>query len=378
MAPALATQSTATTAPARSLATAFDPRRNSFNFLRLLLALVVLVSHSWFLGGYGDERIWHVSTPGTLAVYGFFAISGFLITASAERSSTGAYLRKRVLRIYPGFWVALAVTAFVIAPAGVLLAGGDPACGTACWLTGPDSAIGYIWRNASLVMAQNGIAGTPEGVRVAGVWNGSMWTLAFEFGCYLMVLVLARAGALRRPRLILGITAASWLALAVATCVPALADTITVFAHPVLTPALVLVPVFLTGSCVWLWRDRLPDSGALAAAALAAFAAVQFLPVGGTVPAYSLTTGSMAAPLLVYPLLWVGLHLPFESVGRRHDYSYGVYLYAFPIQQALRLAGAGALGFAGYTAVVVGFTLACAIASWHLVESRAMRLAHRP
>lgn len=373
----MSTASTAGRVVRPSLATAFDSRRNSLNFLRLVLALVVLISHAYFLGGFGDENIAHVSTPGTLAVYGFFAMSGFLVTASAARSGTADYLRKRILRIYPGFWAALAVTAAVIAPLAVRFQERPSRAVAAGWLTGPDSAPGYVLRNATLAITQRGIAGTPADVRVAGIWNGSLWTLAFEFGCYLLVLALARAGALQRPRLMAALAGAAWGALLIATSVPALHATITVFRHPVLTPALVLVPIFLAGACLWVWRERLPDSGGLAGACLAGYVLAQFLPVGAAVPAYTLTTGSLAAPLLAYPLLWAGMHLPFTRVGRRNDYSYGVYLYAFPVEQGLLLVGAGGLGLCGYTMLVLAVTAACAAFSWHVVEKPALRLARR-
>ena len=78
----MSTASTAGRVVRPSLATAFDSRRNSLNFLRLVLALVVLISHAYFLGGFGDENIAHVSTPGTLAVYGFFAMSGLAFSSA--------------------------------------------------------------------------------------------------------------------------------------------------------------------------------------------------------------------------------------------------------------------------------------------------------
>ena len=90
----------------QTLATAFDPRHNSLNALRLALATLVIVSHAWPIGGFGnDPHIGDLSFGGW-AVAGFFAISGFLITSSRLRSSFSAYLWRRMLRIFPGLWVA--------------------------------------------------------------------------------------------------------------------------------------------------------------------------------------------------------------------------------------------------------------------------------
>ena len=95
----------------------FDPARNSLNFIRLVLAVTVVISHSLSLGGQRlvitAEDVLN-SSPGLIAVFGFFGISGFLIARSAERNHFGRYLWQRFLRIFPGYWVCLLVTGFVI------------------------------------------------------------------------------------------------------------------------------------------------------------------------------------------------------------------------------------------------------------------------
>src|ERR671927_618625 len=88
-----------------SLSRRLDPRANSLNFLRLLLALTVIVSHAWPLGGLGKEPLLDGRSPGGYAVYGFFALSGYLITGSRLNSRLGDFLKRRVLRLYPAFLV---------------------------------------------------------------------------------------------------------------------------------------------------------------------------------------------------------------------------------------------------------------------------------
>ncbi len=95
-----------------SLGDALDPGHNSLNFLRLVLASTVLLSHAWSFGWFGAEPTVHETTFATIAVYGFFGISGYLIAGSALRNRPGRYLWQRCLRILPGYWVALIVTAF--------------------------------------------------------------------------------------------------------------------------------------------------------------------------------------------------------------------------------------------------------------------------
>jgi peptidoglycan/LPS O-acetylase OafA/YrhL len=360
----------------RSLGEAFDPRANSLNFLRLAFAAVVLVDHAHFLGGFGETSVAGKTTPGTLAVYGFFAISGFLIAGSAARLGFGTYLTRRFLRIFPAFWVVLLVTALAIAPIAVWAAD-DGDCRGACLLTGPDGGLRYITVNASLWIFQPDIASTPVGVELPAVWNGSLWTLAFEFGAYLILAGLAVLGILRHRAAVAVLTFVCWAALALVTVDPAINAAVTFFNQPVAAPAIILLPIFLVGSCLWLYRDRVPDSAALAIASTAAAVVVLLAPIGPERPQFLVTSAGLAAPLLVYPVLWLGIHLPLRRIGRRNDYSYGVYLYAFPVTQALAMIGAATLGWWPFLAMVVAGTAVFAAGSWHLVESPAMRASRR-
>ena len=85
---------------------------------------------------------------------------------------------------------------------------------------------------------------------------------------------------------------------------------------------------------------------------------------------------SVMAPVLAYPLLWLGIHLssPFQRVGARNDYSYGVYIYGWPVQQLLGIWGVQHWGYVAFTLAGMTGALACAVISWHLVEKRALSL----
>jgi peptidoglycan/LPS O-acetylase OafA/YrhL len=90
----------------------FDPKNNSIGFLRLILAIAVVYSHSFALGGYGLDFIKNIThrqySIGSFAVDGFFACSGYLITASYLRSqSFTVFLWHRFLRLMPGYWVVI-------------------------------------------------------------------------------------------------------------------------------------------------------------------------------------------------------------------------------------------------------------------------------
>ena len=111
---------------ARTLGCALGSGRNSLNALRLVFAGAVIISHSWWLGGYGPEPALYGIKLGTAGVMGFFhAVSGYLITVSAERSDTALeYAAARLTRIYPALAVAALTVAFVAAPVGALLTHG--------------------------------------------------------------------------------------------------------------------------------------------------------------------------------------------------------------------------------------------------------------
>jgi peptidoglycan/LPS O-acetylase OafA/YrhL len=108
-------------APCPTVADAFDPKRNAFAFLRMVLALLVIVCHCFALGGVGTDPLARITegqhSLGETAVAIFFLLSGFLITRSGLRSrSVARFLWHRFLRIFPGYWVCLAVTAFLFSP----------------------------------------------------------------------------------------------------------------------------------------------------------------------------------------------------------------------------------------------------------------------
>src|SRR3954447_2812800 len=111
-------------APGKSSPTfgeAFDPKRNAFAFLRMVLAFLVIVSHCFVLGGFGADPISRITDGGNslgeIAVAVFFILSGFLITRSGLGSrSAGRFLWHRFVRIFPGYWVCLLVSAFLFSP----------------------------------------------------------------------------------------------------------------------------------------------------------------------------------------------------------------------------------------------------------------------
>jgi peptidoglycan/LPS O-acetylase OafA/YrhL len=260
--------------PRGTIGAVFSDQHNSLNFLRLVLALAVMVSHAIVLGGFGDEGILHHTTLGSVAVYGFFGLSGFLIAGSATRNRVGRYVWQRFLRIFPGFWVCLIVTAFLFGVIGWNL--GLHHCDLSCYVGSRRGPFQYVVNNFFLRMNQYGIAGTPRGVPSPGAWDGSLWTLLYEFLCYLLLAGLALVGLLRlrRRHLVAGLACGVWLLeAAVATRV------VSPHLHSDTISMLTFTPIFLAGSVLCLYRDKVPDAGVLALACVLLFISSLWLPL---------------------------------------------------------------------------------------------------
>jgi peptidoglycan/LPS O-acetylase OafA/YrhL len=348
-----------------SIGQRFDPRRNSLNFLRLMFALLVLVGHAATLGGY-SWQLWLIHSPlEDIAVNGFFAISGYLITASALRSNTVRYLWQRVLRIFPGYWVCLVTVAFGFGIVGWL----HDHANLSGYFGGPNGAVQYVLGNADLQIAHYPINGSPAHVPYQGGWNGSIWTLQWEFRCYLIVGALALVRLLRRRPLVIALLLVAWALEALQLASPThfgplrMSGVLVHLSHHF--NELRFVPIFLAGALVYLYKDKLPDSTVLLAAFLA------FFVVGCAV---SRNGGDFVGPLLAYPCIWAGAHLPFERVGAKNDLSYGIYIYAWPITQLLAVWGVNRWGPVPYVALILVATFAFATASWTLVEKQVLKM----
>jgi peptidoglycan/LPS O-acetylase OafA/YrhL len=334
----------------------FDPRRNSFDLLRLSFALLVACSHGISVHRGGQPYL-GLSTIGDFGLDGFFILSGFLVTRSwFGLRSFPRFAWHRFLRIMPGFWVCLLVIGLVVAPLAAVLQGMSPTVA----FTGEPSALRYVLSNAGLLIVQYDIAGiladTPRGVS----FNGALWTLAFEAFCYAVVGALGAAGLLyRRPVLVPA-------ALGVLLVLTAMQEA----GLPVLINdrLLRLLLVFLIGATAYLYAHRIPVHAGIAAACAALFVASLALfddyRVLGAVP-------------LAYLFFWFGVSFPWPW-SMRADLSYGLYIYHWPMLQLAGLTPLRGLPTAAFIAVVLAIAVVPAAASWYLVEKPALRHKHSP
>ncbi|MDG6108751.1 acyltransferase [Dactylosporangium aurantiacum] len=361
---------------------AFEERDNGFGAIRLMLAVSVVVAHATSLG-FGWEDLGHSAfrgqtNVGTLAVFGFFVLSGLLITRSARRTSPGRFAWHRAVRILPGLWVCLLVTAFVAAP---LVAYREHGNLDGFW-DGPRGPVQYVWHNWFVGVRQYGIhdllvQSTPWGRQTSSsVFNGALWSLVYEVLCYAATGLLAVTGLLHRRRRLVLAAAVVLFGVIVTDQVRhrELAGPPASHHGEIRLPLLGAVYpqwmvylgfLFLAGALVELYADRLPLRGWAGAVAVVLLAT-------------SLLAGGffvVGFPALVYALVWAGARMPrrLRRIGRRSDYSYGIYIYGFVIQQVFAGYGWNRWGFWPYTALSLPATVTAAALSWHLVERHALR-----
>ena len=329
-------------------------RDNNYNLIRMVAASSVLFSHSWPIS-LGPETVeplkkWTGFSLGTIAVFVFFAVSGFFITKSFDRrDSIWSFMIARILRIYPALFLVLILTVLIIGTAFTNMPVTD------YFLKGETAT--YVPFNLSLIKMQYALPGVFASNPYGPAINGSLWTLFYEVLCYFGVVALGLCGFLAKRRFWIFLTAFAMLQ-AVALVAP-LGTMLTHIAH--------LSLPFAMGSAFYVYRDRVPLGGVYAVGlGLAAF----------------ISRGSIfQAPMFIlavsYACFWLG-HVRWagrNAYNRLGDYSYGMYIYAFPVQQMVVALAPGTSPLS-LAATSFPLTLLLAILSWHLVERPALARRH--
>jgi peptidoglycan/LPS O-acetylase OafA/YrhL len=124
--------------------------------------------------------------------------------------------------------------------------------------------------------------------------------------------------------------------------------------------------MFFYGAALYLWRDRIPLGAAPLLAILAAFA----------IAALDRSAFFIAYLILLGPLIMHLAYLPggaIRAVNGWGDFSYGVYIYAFPIQQTLAFLFP-AISLVAMIVSTCCLSLLAGALSWRLLEKRALAL----
>lgn len=331
-------------------------RSNNFDAFRLLAALLVIWSHQFAVLGMPIPTLLY-DKPGAVGVVIFFAISGYLVMLSwLADPHLGRFAMRRVLRIWPGLTAAVVLCALALGPLVSSLSLDAYFAHPLTW-----SYFSNLW-----LQTRYELPGVFETNVLRTAVNGPLWTIPLEVGCYVALGVAGSLGLLRwrhtAPLIFVALMVALWRRYSIAPGEP----------MPEWSFALQYAMVFSLGATLACWRHlwisrRMPALALLLAGCVLLHAKGPLILV-------------LQAPLLAMAVLAVMLGSAstplLRQAGRFGDLSYGLYIYAFPVQQTVVWYFSGRIGFgAALACSLVGAGL-LAMLSWHLVEKKA--LAFKP
>lgn len=325
---------------------------NNFDFLRFLAALLVVTSHGFWLHGgpYPELALFGDTAIGTLAVYIFFVISGYLISASWLHSRSALdFVAKRLIRVFPALIVATLLTTLLIGPLATHLPLAEY------------FSTGRTWQYLSnlLLWTQFDLPGVFTDNPFPNTVNGSIWTLPFVMVMDLSLIVLGLSRQFNRT-VILACFAS--LALAHLILLPQLG----VHSHHLLN-LFSLSMFFYAGVVLYLFRQYVPLTWKIA------LPLVALMVVGAGTALWPLLLGVGLPYLVIYA---AHLDIPrLPRFGKYGDFSFGIYIFSFPLQQLMMLwIGPGELSLGAFMALSYATSLAVGVVSWHLIEKPALRL----
>ncbi len=329
---------------------------NNFDFMRFVGASLVILSHAYLLLGFKEPLVAGGVVIGGFGVFIFFIISGFLVARSWESHPRAtAFLGKRLLRIFPGLIVVTLLSVFILGPIFTHLSLID-------YLRSPGT-LNYFSNLSLLSYAPSPLPGVAFGSAQPFIVNASLWTLKYEMLAYIMLAIFAYGGLFRRKRRMITDFAVLLLIVLVASSLFKLIPAITFYD---LVPAWIIRfgGFFAAGVLFYLHRAKIPYSWKLALAGVVIYLPLRFTPLEPYV-------GLLVLP---YIILYLGL-LPtkhLKNFARHGDYSYGIYIFGYPVQQAILSTYLHIHN--PHKFAVLSFVLAIpfGVASWFLIEKPAL------
>jgi peptidoglycan/LPS O-acetylase OafA/YrhL len=328
-----------------------DHRSNSFDIMRHIAALAVIVSHHFAFNGLEEPKAFGVTKLGTFAVIVFFSISGFLITKSFYRSSDAlSYIKKRILRISPGLIVCAFITSFIIC--GIF-----GKLGFIDWVTSLRAVKTFVYYSLF------GSHATGESVNYftsnyifPNSVNSSLWTLLFEFMDYIAVIVIF---TIFKNKLI-----GSLVFLFSAIALLIVNNHFSISSYLVDRAAALSIP-FAIGSLLFsienIWKDNNKVKALLLLLSIVGIAAS---PANDERSILFLTAAATA-------VIIIGMSIKDIFIKGRFDFSYGIYIYAFPVQQIC----SNLVSSNFYVSMACSFVITIVLASmsWFFVEKKFLQ-----
>lgn len=341
---------------------------NNFDCLRHIAALMVFYSHTFPLFGLPEPVIvtaaskdWRPLTFGTLGVGIFFAVSGYLITASYfnNRERLKPFFLARVLRIYPAYILQYLIVCIVIGGLATSLPARD-------YFAALQHEAGKrvvdmlffifvpLWQDIDNIFAP--LPGVFTHHPIPNSVNGVPWTLFFEVGMYMLIVLLLKLRTVTSQHLPL------LFALGYEYVLFERYDFNAVSLIPL---GLLHCGSFLLGSILFLYRDKIVPNGKAALAAIVLLACARNL-------SHFMALYCLLLPYIVISLAYIPSLFRFCRLHRYGDLSYGIYIYSWPVTQFSRQLFPH--DFVPYFCAALAGTLALAAISWFCLEKYALRL----
>lgn len=336
-------------------------RDNNFNLIRFIAASLVLYTHSYALAiGTGDAEPLRNSigmTWGSIAVDVFFVISGFLIASSFfERNNIVAFVWARILRIYPALIGAIIFC--------VLIVGLFFTTNTSSEYLFHQQTYKYFLKNITLFFGVNyHLPGVFADIPYKNSVNGSLWTLPYEVKMYAYLAIIGSTIVYYQKRLCKNILKIAFLSIAIIAISANIINHFQLFASAKFTH---LFSMFFVGTAFYVCRNNIYLSSKLF---LFIFIALSLSILHKEL---FFVVYSISLPYLIFYIAYVpsGSIRGFNKAG---DYSYGIYIYAFPVQQSI---AATIPNVSVATMILVSFcvTFVLSFLSWHFVEKKFLKM----
>ncbi|WP_284036355.1 acyltransferase [Neobacillus sp. 114] len=334
-------------------------RDNNYDFIRLLASITVIFSHSFPLSlgkfnGNDPDPLYQLTGDisfGRIAVIVFFIISGFLITQSYLRHNDPSnYLKARILRIFPGLIFIVLFTVFILGPIVTTLSLNEYFSNGATYE--------YI-KVLSLIFISYPLPGVFENNIYPSLVNGSIWTLFFEFICYIGIMILGYLGFLRKGIILFIYITSSFLAAKNFGGDGFYGNVINILSF------------FSVGMLFYAFKEKIKLTPRISFIAFIillvslVFYKFYFLPI--------ITT------CLAYIIMYLTYATKRKINGSKYgDFSYGTYIFAFPIQQSVTYFFGGTMYWWANFLISFPIIFLMSICSWHWVEKNALKLKKQP
>ncbi|MGI4022015.1 MAG: acyltransferase family protein [Janthinobacterium lividum] len=351
-----------------------DLKKNNLDILRFLLAVGVIYSHCYVtyyarlrdiepLMAFSQNQI----DIGSLAVNFFFAASGFLIFRSYEYSNSfGDYLKKRFYRIYPAYFVAFIVSIFLLGALGAI---------DRTNILGSLKEYFFNLQNKKQIilnlftLQKVPLQNSFRSNLLPGMINESLWTIQYEFVCYLIVPIIAMLGVFKKNWIVVLLFVLSYIVFSLQNYANMFyqypVNFITNNLNPYNLPRLFVY--FFSGAYFYLYRNYilrkkifiLIAAGAIIFSCIGVHYLNLILPIAGT-----------------YLFFFIAYHprLHFSDFTKTGDFSYGMYLYAWPIQQLFMYFLGKHLTIDRLFFGVLPVIYFAAFLSWHCIEKYFLKL----